>query len=65
MPKPKKLGELFFPTPIDSDFLWDVHRHLWEEYSNINQSIKITPSTSGIRFTVWEEEKKEATDAKD
>ena len=60
MPK-VKLGELFLPTPIDSDFMWDIHNHLWNEYSKVNQSIKITPSTSGIRFTVWEE----ATDATD
>ena len=73
MPKPKKLGELFFPTPIDSEFMWDVHRHLWQEYSSLWHEIKITPSTGGIRFTVWEdivkkqkwELDKEATDGQD
>ena len=51
----KKIGELFLPTPIDSEFLLDTHNHLWNEYSRVWHEIKITPSTSGIRFTVWED----------
>lgn len=50
-----KLGELFLPTPISSEFMEDIHQHLWEEYSNLWHEIKITPSTSGIRFTIWED----------
>lgn len=53
----KKLGELFFPTPIDPDFIWETHRHLWQQYCNLWHVIKITPSSGGIRFTVWEDAK--------
>ena len=50
-----KLGELFLPTPIDSEFMWNTHNYLYQEYSNLWHEIKITPSTTGIRFTVLED----------